>query len=81
MRKSLLLALPLAGFISACDEGQEKSLAECKLTSLQLYKGGRPAKVFEWGSYYNYLGLCMNTKGFTENAVPHRCNATDDDLT
>jgi hypothetical protein len=80
VRKSLWLALPLAGFLFACDEGQEKALAQCKLRALETYKSGRPTRVSDWGPYYNYLVLCMKTKNFTENAT-RRCTADEDDLT
>ena len=81
MKKQLLLVLSLSACLAACDEGQEKSLAECKFSALQTYKSGRPEHLDEWGPYYHYLSTCMKTKGFTENATPRLCQATDYDLT
>jgi hypothetical protein len=75
-----LLVLSLSAFLAGCDEGQEKSLAECKFSALQIYKSGRPEHLDEWVPYHNYLSTCMKTKCFTENATPRLCKP-DYDLT
>jgi hypothetical protein len=64
-----LVAVALAG----CDEGQEKSLAQCELNALPTYKDGWQTWGPESVGYRRYIDACMKVAGFEHNNRPNRC--------